>query len=340
MEITQRKLSDDVTLFTVSNGWMSFSAMNYGCAVTNIIVPDNKNNPTDIVLGFSDLEGYKNGKGSLGSIVGRFANRIKNAEFTLDGTTYRLDKNSGENCLHGGFNRIEKMVWNAKTFIEDDRAGLIFTKTSPEEEQKFPGNVEFEVSYILNNKNQLFWNYKAKTDKATPINLTNHSYFNLAGKGNVLDHELILDYGKILEVVGKLIPTGNILSTDNTPFDFSKKKKVGKDINKIDESIGGYDHCFVTKAYETKKIENVGTVSESSTGISMNIKTNQPGIQIYTGNFLDGNVGKGNVAYKRHDGICFETQQFPDAPNQPDFPDCILRPGQIYDAQTIFEFKS
>lgn len=338
MEITQKKLSDEVSLFTISNGWMSFSAMNFGCAVTNLYVPDKNNNLTDIVLGFDDLEGYKNGKGSLGSIVGRFANRIKNSEFTLDGTTYKLDKNGRDSCLHGGFNRIEKMVWQASTFQEENKAGVIFRKKSPEEEQKFPGNIEIEVSYILNNKNQLFWNYKVTTDKATPINITNHSYFNLAGKGNILNHELILDYGKVLEVTDKLLPTGKILSTEGTVFDFTQKKKVGADIHNVNENIGGYDHCFVTKAYETKQIDNVGTVYEESTGISMNIKTNQPGIQIYTGNFLDGNIGKGNTPYKKHDGICFETQQFPDAPNQPNFPNCILRPGDIYDSQTIFEF--
>ncbi len=339
MQITTQKLSDRVTLFTVSNGWMSFSAMNYGCTVTNILVPDRNGNMTDVVLGFKGLKGYEEGRGSLGAIVGRFANRISNSSFTLDGKKYQLDKNDGENSLHGGFTRFEKQIWDAKIIQEKDQAGVVFSRLCTEEEQHYPGNLSVEVTYLLNGKNQLLWNYSATTDKATPVNLTNHSYFNLAGKGSILNHELILDYNKILEVSENLIPTGKILDAKGTAFDFSTAKKIGADINQISKKIGGYDHCFLTKAYETHKMEDVGTVSESSTGISMHIQTNQPGIQIYSGNWVQG-ISKNDVSYNYHDGICFETQAFPDAPNQPDFPSCILRPGEKYDARTILEFKN
>ncbi|WP_407425413.1 aldose epimerase family protein [Treponema sp.] len=347
-----KKLNDEITLYTVSNGKLSFSAMNYGCTITNLFVPDKNGKMTDILLGFDSLEGWKAGNASHNAIVGRFANRITGAKFSLDGSEYFLDKNDGENCLHGGFTRYEKMLWNAEIFSDSEGEGVRFTRKSADGEQNMPGNLEMSVVYRLTENNELIFEYTATTDKATPVNLTNHAYFNLDGSGTILNHHLQLDCDKFLKAKSDLTPSGEIVNVEGTCFDFRTEKLIGKDIKnlvteKADEAnlslTGkndpyGYDHCFLTRTQDESKVVRFGKISSEKSGISMEIFTNQRGCHIYTGNFLSGMKGKGGVIHKRHDGICFETERFPNAVNEPDFPGCILNPGEKYWHQTILKF--
>jgi len=339
--IEEKELKNDIKLFTISNEKMYFSVMNYGCTITEIVVPNKDGEETDVVLGFDDLEGFEKCTDSRGSIVGRVANRIANAKFTLNGKTYELDKNDGKNSLHGGNNRYEKMIYKTEVL----QNGVRFKRLSKSMEQGFPGNVEIAIEYTLNEKNEITCIYKAKTDETTPINLTNHAYFNLNGtdveddkiKG-ILNHQLQLDCEKCLEIDGELIPTGKILSVHDTIFDFTKQKEVGKDVLECDKRIGqGYDHCFVTNADETKVVK-LGSLYSDLTGIKMEIETNQRGVQVYSGNFMEGTSGKNGVTHHKYDGICLETQRYPNAMNQNDFPSCILNPNEEYEAITIFRF--
>lgn len=344
MTITEKEIQHGITSYTVSNGTVSFTAMNYGCSLLQILVPNKLGSYTDILQGYDTLEGWKADDASHNCVVGRFANRIALARFTLDGKTYTLDANDGKNSLHGGFTRWEKMLWNAESFEEGDSAGVRFTRTSPDGEQGYPGTLSLTVTYALNSKNELTLTYNATTDKATPINLTNHAYFNLNGGGSVLDHVVQLDCDSILEVDPALIPTGERIPVDGDDFgwvfDFHKPKAVGSAIGGSPETIDGYDHCFVTRAADESNVVRVGAVWSDVSGIKMEIATNQPGMQIYSGNFLNGTTGKGGAHYDKHSGICFETQRFPDAPNKPDFPSCILRPGETYNAVTVFTFST
>lgn len=346
MTTEQKKLDDEVTLYTVSNGKMSFSAMNLGCTITKILVPARDGKLVDILLGFDTLQEYRDGKGAHSAVVGRVANRIKAAAFSLDGKTYRLDADDGRNCLHGGFDRYEKKVWAASVFEEGGSAGVRFRRTSADGEQGFPGTVQLEVAYTLDGQNRLSLVYTATTDKATPINLTNHAYFNLDGRGTILSHELCLDCDKILEVDGELIPTGRLLDVTGTPFDFRKPKAVGQDMKPLVPLAGGYDHCFVTKAHEDG-VCKVGWARGAQSGIRMEISTNQCGMQVYGGNFVGGKPGsgvtvpgKGGTVQENYGGICFETQRFPDAVNNPSFPNSILRPGETYRAETVLGFSA
>jgi len=343
MDILHFNIEENVDGWTVSNGQMSFSAMNFGCTIMNLFVPDKNGEKTDVLLGFDTFSGWKNGTQAHNAIVGRFANRIAGGKFFLDGKNYVLDVNNGKNCLHGGFFRYEKQIWQAEPFLTDDNAGIVFTRLSRDGEQNFPGNLELKVIYSLNSKNQLVLEYFAKTDKPTPINLTNHAYFNLNGcKGeNILNHTVCLDCQQILKV-DEMIPTGEFLDVckdENSVFNFLEPKLVGKDLEKLQKMTGmrGYDHCFVTKADE-KNVEKAGWCKSEKSGIKMNIYTNQRGIQFYTGNYLENFTGKSGVLQKPFDGLCFEAQRFPDCMNHKNFPDCILRSGEEYYQKTIYEF--
>ena len=335
-----------VNLYTVKNGSMSFSCTDFGCTITSIVLNDGKGKKTDVVLGHSTLEGYINGNVFFGAIVGRFANRIGKAEFDLNGKKYQLDKNDGPNCLHGGFDGYHKIVWKGKIIDDGKLCGVRFTRTSPDGEQGFPGNVEITVTYLLDKNNNLTCSYTAKTDKATPINFTNHSYFNLAGKGNVCDHVMQMNSAYYLEVSPKLIPTGKLLDVAGTPFDFNTPKTLGQDIDQIKP---GYDHCYVTEVYNEDTKTSVPLddsdlvefckVTEPTTGHEMQVFTNLVGCQLYTGNFIQDKIGRAGKKYNIHDGFCFETQCFPDTPNQKDFPTCVLEPGQTMKAKTVYSFK-
>ncbi|MBQ6779761.1 MAG: galactose mutarotase [Treponema sp.] len=336
--VKKTELAKDIFLYTVTNGHMSFSAMNLGCTLTNLLVPNKNGGLTDILLGYDTLAEWRAGTEAHNAIVGRVANRIGGAQFVLDGKTYALNKNDGENCLHGGFNRFEKMLWQGEPISSAEGEGVRFIRTSAAEEQGFPGNVQITITYRLTAQNKLLLEYTATTDAPTPINLTNHAYFNLNGAGNVLGHHLQLDCDEVLEIDDNLIPTGSILPVVGTAFDFRTEKLIGRDIIQMDARIGGgYDHCFVTHANETEMVR-AGKVRSDQTGICMEISTNQRGLQVYTGNYLSGIQGKGGMIHQKYDGVCFETQRFPDAVHHAEFPNCILQPGETYHAKTMFSF--
>lgn len=338
----------EVNLFTVKNDNMSFSATDYGCTLTSICLNNKDGSKTDVLAGFSTLEGYINYKYCFGAVVGRFANRIGEAKFSLNGKEYLLDKNDGPNTLHGGFAGYDKMMWTGKAIKGKNYAGVKFTKFSPDGEQGFPGNCTIEVSYILDNNNNLTCYYTAETDAATPINITNHAYFNLAGKGTIENHTLQMNSTKVLEVSDKLIPTGTLLDVAGTPFDFTSEKVIGKEIGAVGV---GYDHCYVTEMYDPEDAQcglpldatdlvEFCTVKEPVSGREMSVYTNMEGCQFYTGNYIGGIPGKDGVTYAAHDAFCLETQAFPDTPNQKSFPTCILQPGQKMKSKTVYSFKN
>ena len=336
-----------VNLYTIKNDNMSFSCTDYGCTLTSIVLNNNDGSKTDVLLGFSTLEGYLNTKLCFGAIVGRFANRIGKASFNIDGKKYDLDKNDGPNTLHGGFSGYDKMLWNGKIVKGKNFAGVKFTRLSPDGEQGFPGNVKLTVTYLLDTNNNLSCIYNAETDAKTPINITNHAYFNLAGNGCIENHLMKMNSTQILEVNDKLIPTGNFIDVKDGPFDFTTEKKIGTDIDKIGV---GYDHCYVTEMYnpenpqcglplESDDLVEFCNVKEPVSGHEMEVFTNMEGCQFYTANYIADVKGKNGRVYKRHDAFCLETQCFPDTPNKKNFPTCILEPGQKMEAKTIYSFK-
>lgn len=352
MNITEKPFGANCKLYTVDDGKISFSVTDFGCTITNLFVPDKNGKMTDVLLGYDTFEEWKNGTEAHNALVGRVANRIADGKFTLDGKTYTLDVNNGQNCLHGGNNRFEKMVWDSKIIQAEKRVGVHFSRISKAMEQGFPCDVKIDVEYFIDGSGAIYLDYNAKLCEgqtgSTPINLTNHAYFNLNGFceseskseiENVLNHEMKLNCDSVLEINEGMIPTGKILSVKGTEFDFCEKKSVGKDISKISEIYGGgYDHCFVTKADESK-ILSFGEISSPITGIKMEILTNQRGVQIYTGNYLSGIKGKNKIIHNKYDGICFETQRFPDCINRSEFPSCLLKNGEEYVSKTIYKFS-
>ncbi|MDR2897855.1 MAG: galactose mutarotase [Spirochaetaceae bacterium] len=330
---------EKVRLFTISNSDMSFSVTNFGCTITSIILPSRSGRKDDITLGFSTLEGYVNNRSNFGCIVGRFANRIGNAEFNLNGKTYSLDKNiEGKHTLHSGWSGYDARLWEPELVETKDSAGVRFSLLSENGDQGFPGNLTMEVTYLLNKHNEIEMHYRAKTDRDTPVNLTNHSYFNLrgSGRGTILDHEISLNCDSTLEVDENWIPTGKLLPVEGTAWDFRTPKTIGQDIAQT--PAGGYDECFVVNRSKGK-LSVCANVHEPVSGRRMIAATNQPGVQFYTGNYLSGIVGKLGVPYEKQGGFCLETQQFPDAPNKPEFPDSILHAGEVLEAVTVYGFS-
>lgn len=336
-----------VQLYTISNNKMSFSCTDYGCTLTSIVLNNENGTKTDVLLGYSTLEGYLNSSYCFGTIVGRFANRIGNACFSLNGKSFNLDKNDGPNTLHGGFNGYDKMLWKGEIIQEKNSCGVKFSRISVDGEQGFPGNVNLEVTYLLDENNNLTCYYTATTDKDTPINITNHAYFNLKGNGKVYNHTLQMNSNHILAVNKALIPTGEIKDISNTAFDFTTEKEIGKDINKV---APGYDHCYVTEKYNPEDTQcglplddsdlvEFCVVKEPTTSHKMTVFTNMEGCQFYSANFIKGIIGKNGKVYDTHDAFCLETQCFPDTPNKEDFPTCILKPGQMMKAKTIYSFN-
>ncbi|MCI5523894.1 MAG: galactose mutarotase [Spirochaetales bacterium] len=325
-----------VHLFTISNGKMSFSATDFGCTITSILLPNKNGIPTDVLLGYSSLEGYINDHGSYGAAVGRFANRIAGASFQLNGKTYSLDKNDGENCLHGGFDRYEKKVWKAKKVRTKHGLGIEFSRLSPDGEQNFPGNAKIRIIYTLNESNELTLEYFLKTDKPTPVNLTNHAYFNLKGTdgGTIEDHLLQLNCSSYLKVDEHLIPVEKVNVENDSVFDFRTQKLIGKDI----AATGlGYDHAFIIDGCDGS-LKKAGVLIDEKDRRSMSIYTTCPAAQIYTGNFVEGTVGKNGRLYHNHESVCIETEDFPDAPNHSDFPCCIASPAKPYYQKTVYKF--
>lgn len=335
VEIEKKILSPAEILYTVSNGKLSFSAFNTGCTVKELFV-DTGSKKVDVLLGFDSLKEWEEKSQYHNAVVGRVANRISGASFVLNGKKYILDKNDGNNCLHGGFSGYDRKIWDVHPFNEDKKAGLIFKRTSPDGEQGFPGNLTVEVKYSVF-ENVFSMEYSAVTDSPTPVNIINHGYFNLNGEGDVKSHFLQLDSSEYLEIDENLIPTGKILSVSSTPFDFRKGKKIGEDSSVFAGENGGYDHCYVTGGDE-KSLKRVGVLMGEKSGIKMEIFTNQRGFQLYTGNFLKKVPQKNSKIQDRYSGVCIETQRFPDSVNRPEFPSSVLNPGQVYYSRTDFIF--
>ncbi len=331
---------EPVDIYTLSNQkGMTVKITNYGGIVTHIIVPGQNNEMVDVALGFDKLAPYLEGHPYFGALVGRYANRIAGGKFTLDGVTYSLAKNNGNHHLHGGLKGFDKVTWKAEP-IHDETAGKVglqLSYLSKDKEEDYPGNLEVTVVYTLSNKNELAVTYEAHTDQATPVNLTHHSYFNLngAGKGDILGHRLMINAGHYTPVDAELIPTGTIAPVDNTPFDFRQPATIGARIDKV---AGGYDHNFVLDNPGDALLLAAKVMSPTSQ-LVMEVYSTEPGLQLYTGNFLDGSIiGKNNLPYNQHTGFCLEAQHFPDSPNQPSFPSTILQPNQTYHQQTIYKF--
>ena len=329
-----------VDLYTLKNAHgVTVKVMTYGCIITEIDVPDRTGQMGDIVLGFDNFEQYLQLKNPFfGAVVGRYANRIAKGKFTLDGQQYTLVTNNYPNALHGGVKGFDKVVWDAEPVTVPNGVAIRFSYVSRDGEEGYPGNLNVGVVYTLTDDNELRMDYEAVTDKATLINLTNHSYFNLAGTGDILGTELRLSAGSYTPVDDTLIPTGEIASVKGTPMDFTTAKPIGRDLGQLTNNPQGYDHNFVLNR-AGKGLALCAQVYEPTTGRTIEVSTTQPGVQLYSGNFLDGTLtGKGGMVYKQHDGFCLETQHFPDSPNQPTFPSVVLRPGQTYKHSTVFKF--
>jgi len=331
-----------VNLFTIKNtNGVELKVSEFGATLVSLKVPDREGNFKDIIQGFDNLEGYIKDNTFQGVTAGRYANRIGKGKFTLDGKEYTLATNDGENHLHGGVEGFGKKVWKGEELKTDEGVGVKFTYLSKDGEEGYPGNLDCTVKYILNNDNELKIVFDTKTDKPTPVNLTNHAYFNLKGEGEgtILDHELKLNAEKYTPVDNGLIPTGEIASVEGTPLDFTEAKKIGADIEKVDKKFsGGYDHNFVLPE-SGNSLTMVCRVVEPESGRTMEIYTTKPGTQFYSGNFLDGLKGKGGKVYDQHYAFCIEPQYYPDSPNKPNFPSCILRPGEEREEIILYKFS-
>jgi aldose 1-epimerase len=330
-----------VEIYTLTNkAGLEARIMTYGAILVSLKVPDKAGVPADVNLGFDTLDGYLGTHPYFGAVIGRYGNRIAKARFTLDGVEYRLAANDNANTLHGGVKGFDKVVWTAEPVESGRGPGLKLTYVSKDREEGFPGNLAVTVAYTLTEANELEIRYEATTDKPTVLNLTNHAYWNLKGqgRGDILGHVLRLEADRITAVdsAANLIPTGEIVPVAGTPFDFSAPHAIGERIAQVE---GGYDHNFVLRS-GGGAMALAARVEEPESGRVMEVWTDQPGIQLYTGNFLDGTVvGKGGQAYQKHAAFCLETQHFPDSPNQPSFPSTALRPGEVYRTASVYKFS-
>ena len=334
-----------ITRYTMSNrNGVVVSVIDYGGIITSIITPDRDTGFADVALGYDDGQGYAGENPYFGAFIGRYGNRIAEGEFSLDGNDYTLPVNNGPNSLHGGDEGFNRKMWSAQAREETDRVGVTLTGTSPDGEQGYPGNLDVTVTYWLNNDNELLLEYTATTDAPTPVNLTNHTYFNLRGNGDgtILAHELTINADRYTPVDNTLIPTGELADVTGTPFNFRKPTAIGERIDNEHPQLefgGGYDHNFALNRQDGTGLQLAARVFDPHTGRTLEVETTEPGLQFYSGNFLDGSdVGKGGKPYQLRTGFCLETQHFPDSPNQPDFPSTILQPGEEYTSQTIYRF--
>lgn len=331
-----------VDVFTLRNaGGVEVRAITYGGIITSLEVPDRNGVMGDIVLGFDTLDGYLKGHPFFGAIVGRYGNRIGKARFTIEKKSYALATNNGPNHLHGGVRGFDKFVWQAEPL--QGRTGVGFSRTSSDGEEGYPGNLAVRVTYELTDRNELIVEYRATTDQATPVNLTQHSYFNLAGNGaaDILQHRMMINADRFTPVDSTLIPTGELRPVKGTPFDFLTPTAIGDRIGASDAQLThgkGYDHNWVLNRTGAG-LALAARVVEPTSGRTLEVSTTEPGIQFYAGNFLDGKLtGKGGHVYRHRSGFCLETQHFPDSPNKPHFPSTILKPGQEYGSMTVFTF--
>lgn len=326
---------ENVTEYILDNGVICAHVLDYGCTIKNLFVKDKNGDVRDVVLGYDDISGYEKNDGYLGAFIGRYANRIGGGKFELDGKKYSVFLNDGKNSLHGGKIGFDKKIFSAR--IDGER--LRFTYVSPDGEEGYPGNLKVEVCYYLD-KSGINLCYKAECDKATPINLTNHSYFNISGENTILNHYLTINADSITPIGKDLIPTGERMYVEDTPFDFRKPARVGERINYPHKQItcgGGYDHNFELKNYG--EFEKFATLFAEDTGIVMDAYTDNFGVQFYSGNFLSGATGKNGRIHERRAALCLETQNFPNAINQPAFPSAVLRPGEKYEKRTAYVFS-
>jgi aldose 1-epimerase len=341
------KLSDGTEIYeyTLKNAnGMKASIINYGAIVVSLYTPDRNGKFEDVILGYDNLEGYVGDKSFQGSIVGRYGNRIAKGKFTLDGKEYQLPINDGENHLHGGPNGFFKALWTAEPIENKTDPALKLTYVSKDGEEGYPGTVTITITYTVTKDNELKIDYSGTTDKTTILNPTHHSYFNISGDPTktILDEELMIDADKTTEVGAGLIPTGKLTDVTNTPMDFRKSTKIGARINVEDAQLklgGGYDHNWVLNNYN-KQVRKTVELYDSASGRLMEVLTDQPGMQFYSGNFLDGSIkGKKGINYKLRTALCLEAQLFPDSPNKPEFPSATLKPGETYRQTTIYKFS-
>jgi aldose 1-epimerase len=338
---TRDQIPVEIFSLTNANG-VEMRAMTYGGVITSLKVPDRSGHFGDIVLGFDTMDGYLRDPQYFGALIGRYGNRIAKGQFTLGGTTFKLAANNGPNHLHGGVKGFDKVLWNGMQAEGAEGVSVTFTRTSPDGEEGYPGTLHVSIRYMLTDKNELAIDYRATTDKATPVNLTQHSYFNLAAdSGDILGHELMLNASRYTPVDETLIPTGELALVEGTPFDFQKPTAVGARIGEDNVQLKngkGYDHNWVLNR-TGPGLQRAALVVDPKSGRTLAIDTTEPGIQFYSGNFLDGAItGKGGQVYKYRTGFCLETQHYPDSPNHPSFPSTTLQPGQTYASKTVFTF--
>lgn len=333
-----------VELFTMENkNGIEAKVTNYGGILVSLQVPDRKGEFGDVVLGFDHLKDYETRSPFFGAITGRYANRIARGRFILDGAEYKLAVNNGPNALHGGKVGFDKKVWSAKKIYRSNAVGLELSYTSPDGEEGYPGTLACRVTYLLTNSNELRIEYSATTDKATVVNLTNHSYFNLAGEGSgsILDHQVSINADYFLPTDDNLIPTGEKAGVDGTPMDFSPMRRIGDRINDnylpLKQGLG-YDHCYVIAG--GRGLKSTAKVKEPVSGRVMTVQTTEPAVQFYTSNHMKKMTGcKNGHTYDFRSGLCLETQHYPDSPNHPDFPSTVLRPGDTYQQTTVYKFS-
>jgi aldose 1-epimerase len=331
-----------VELYVLKNGQITVKVMTYGAIITEIDTPDRNGKEGDVVLGFDSLEGYLAKHPYFGATVGRVANRIAKGKFTLNGQEYTLAVNDGPHTLHGGLKGFDKVIWKAEPIDRPDGPSIKLTRRSPDGEEGYPGNLDVSVQFTVTEQNELKIEYTATTDKATPINLSNHSYFNLAGRTTepVLGHELMLAADHYTPVDETLIPTGEIAPVAGTPLDFTKPTDIGARIKELKGEPTGYDHNFVLNS-GGKSLALAGRVYEPKTGRVMELSTTEPGVQFYTGNFLDGTItGKDGIAYRKHHAFCLEAQHYPDSIHHANFPSAVLEPGKTYTQTTVYKFSA
>jgi aldose 1-epimerase len=334
---------DEVTQYTITNAEGSvLKLITYGATVQSLEVPDRDGKLANVNTGFDTLEKYLKHKAHFGGTVGRFANRIAKGRFTLDGKEYKLATNNGPNHLHGGPSGFDSRVWKAEPTVSPTGHGVKFTYTSKDGEEGYPGMLTVNVTYSLTNDDELKIEYSATTDKTTIVNLTNHCYWNLggAGSGEILDHEIMINADQWIPVDEASIPTGDLAAVEGTPMDFTKPRKIGEKISEAPHAKDGpegYDHCYVLRGQEGK-LELAARVTDPKSGRQMEVWTTEPGIQFYTGNYLDGDPINGG--HQQHTAFCLETQHYPDSPNQPNFPSTVLKPGETYKQTTVHKFSA
>ena len=341
--MTREQVPVEVYTLTNANA-VEMRAITYGAIITSLKVPDRSGRFGDIVLGFETIDGYLEATRYFGALIGRYGNRIARGQFTVEGKTFTLPANNGPNHLHGGVKGFDKLLWNAMPADGAEGVSLTLTRRSPDGEEGYPGNLQVSVRYLLTDTNELAIDYRATTDQPTPVNLTQHSYFNLtADDRDILDHQLMLKASRYTPVDDTLIPTGELARVEGTPFDFRTPTAIGEriDVDHVQLKNGkGYDHNWVIDR-TGPALERAASVIEPTSGRTMDVATTEPGIQFYSGNFLDGTAtGKGGRVYKHRTGFCLETQHYPDSPNHPSFPSTILHPGQTYASRTVFTFAA